>query len=173
MQMTRQRENPVDAAQTLVSYLDSSFAEMQPLFAALDAFETLPKHLRLPDEEAFREDIETAEECFAEAWDTLEDGEDPLMSETYIDWSGEMEDEAEFRDRPEVETKLDRIENKLTEAFNALDAAYQRALDADPIRTAAIDGDFGGYDEFDEYVKYVRSQAEGMRDFTRQASEGV
>lgn len=163
--MARQQTNAVKQAQRLVSYLDSSFGEVQPLFDALESLKRGQKAENPPfDIEVFEAHINQLESALGDAWDVLEDNTEatPLMSETYINWSGEMDDEPEFRTTEDVSSIINNIQSSLNTARDELTAAQNLVATGPTLSASTLKGDYGVYNSLGEYMDYVYSQVQAM-----------
>jgi hypothetical protein len=173
--MTR-RETPVDVAQKLVSYLDSSNGEIQPLFDAVEALRHGPKERDAPfDLDAFEEHVEALNAALDEAWAVLEedDGETPLMSEQYISWSGDTGDEAEFIGGSGASSLVQTISDALDVALAELDDARLVVRAGSDVPVSDLAGDYGAYDSLSDYLDYVYSQVKGMCEFATRLEREV
>lgn len=157
--------NAVDLALKLVSYLDSSNGDVQPLFTAVETLRTdVPESDAPFDLDAFETHITAMDDALDDAWDRLEedDGEPPLMSETYIDWNGSDESDPMFRYDVGGRDVVRTIDSHLRTAIDELGSAWDIVWEGDDVPTSTLEGDFGVYESLVEYVDYVYSQVRGM-----------
>jgi hypothetical protein len=157
--------NAVDLAQKLVSYLDSSNGDVQPLFSTVETLRAKTQTSSAPfDLDAFETHITAMDAALDDAWNVLTEDEDepPLMSETYIDWNTSDDDEAMFRYDVGGRAVVQTIHAHLVTAIDELGSAWDVVWEGDDVQTGELEGDFGVYESLLKYIDYVYSQVRGM-----------
>ena len=167
-------DDPVELAQSLVSYLDSSGGELNAIYDALDAIEQMDEPPEYFHIEETREHITACDEALDTAWGLLEEGDDPLMSPGNIvkDADG-GEYDYHFADSADARSRLQDIEDALDDAVSEFSHAQDIVEAAGEVRADAIDADLGVYDTLADYMNYVHSQLHGMQEMAYEAQQGA
>ena len=167
-------DDPVELAQSLVSYLDSSGGELNAIYDALESIEDMDAPPEYFHVEETRERIDNCSEALDEAWDLLEEGADPLLSPGNV---VKREDGGEydyrFADQANARSRLREIESVLDDAVEEFSAAQDLVESAEAVQSDEVDADLGVYDTLADYMDYVHSQLHGMQRMAHQAQQGA
>jgi len=167
-------EDPVELAQSLTRYLESSGSNYSTIFSALDSVEEMESPPEYFHAEETRELIEASDEALDEAWELLDTGDDPLMAPGNVvnDPEGGEFDYL-FAESADARSRLKDIESALDEAVAKFSDAQDIVEAAGEVNAGDIAGNLGVYETLADFMKYVHSELHAMQRMAHEAHKGV